>query len=259
MKKNLLFAAAAFIMLTTTSYRNSTEPEMVFVKGGTFIMGCSTYEQGNDCGGYESPNHQVRVSDFYIGKYEITQKQWKEIMGTDVHQQRDKANTSWPLRGEGDNYPMYYVSWYEVQEFISRLNARTGQNYRLPTEAEWEYAARGGNKSQGYTYSGSNIITDVAWCNENSGEKAHPVGRKQANELGIHDMNGNVSEWCYDWRDYYSSYPQTDPMGPWSGTFRVTRGGGWNCYSVHFRPFFRGAYWPVDRDSNLGFRLVRSK
>ena len=139
---------------SSPSRRHPGEPEMVFVQGGTFLMGC-TAEQGGDCDSDESPNHLVTVSDFYIGKYEVTQEQWEAVMGTSISQQRDKAGGS-SLYGVGVNYPMYYVSWHEVQEFISRLNALTGKQYRLPTEAEWEYAARGGNQSRGYKYSGSN-------------------------------------------------------------------------------------------------------
>ena len=237
--------------------RHSAEPEMVFVQGGTFIMGC-TSEQGNDCYGDEKPNHQVRLSDFYIGKYEVTQKQWREIMGSDIRQQRDKEGTTNSIYGEGDNYPVYYISWNEVQEFISRLNARTGKNYRLPTEAEWEYAARGGNKSRGYKYSGSNMPLDVAWYKDNSVSTAHPVDTKQPNELGIYNMSGNVREWCYDWYGAYSSASQTDPAGPSSGTYRVNCGGSWGVSAQFVRVSSRNYNTPDTRYSSIGFRLACS-
>lgn len=242
---------------SNTTNSNSDFVEMVFVEGGTFIMGC-TYEQGSDCYDDEKPNHQVTVSDFYIGKYEVTQRQWEEIMGTSVRQQRDKADASYPIRGEGSNYPMYYVSWHDVQEFITRLNARTGLHYRLPTEAEWEYAARGGSKSKGYKYSGSNILMEVAWCKDNSGETTHPVGTKQPNELGIYDMSGNVLEWCLDWYGNYSSVNQTDPSGSSSGTYRVNRGGSWGNFARNVRVSNRLNSTPSNRGIDMGFRLVRS-
>jgi formylglycine-generating enzyme required for sulfatase activity len=230
---------------------------MIEVQGGTFWMGCSS-EQGTDCRSDESPLHSVTVSDFYIGKYEVTQAQWKLIMGTTVRQQRDKADTGWPLRGEGDNYPMYYVSWNEAQEFISRLNAATGKNYRLLTEAEWEYAARGGNKSRGYKYSGNNNLYDVAWFSDNSDSKNHPIGTKSPNELDIYDMSGNVWEWCSDWYGTYPSSVQHDPIGASSGSARVIRGSSWNFSASYCRVAFRNDNSPDIRCNFLGFRLARS-
>ena len=219
------------------------EPEMVFVEGGTFLMG-------------------VTVSDFYISKYEITQGQWEAIMGTSIRQQRDKANPFHPICGEGSNYPMYYVSWNEVQEFISRLNSLTGKQYRLPTEAEWEYAARGGNKSKGYKYSGSNVIEQVAWYKiSDNYDLAHPVGSKQPNELGIYDMSGNVWEWCCDWYGTYGSDSQTNPVGPGSGSTRACRGGSWGVIATQCRVSYRFNLNTTDvRGGNdLGFRLVCPK
>jgi len=238
---------------------NEQIPEMVFVEGGTFSMGC-TNEQGSDCEKDEKPAHRVTIGDFYIGKYEITQKQWQSIMGTTVRQQRDKADASYPIKGEGDNYPMYYVSWNEVQEFISRLNTATGKQYRLPTEAEWEYAARGGSKSWGYKYSGSNTLDDVAWYDGNSGATTHAVGTKMPNELGIYDMSGNVWEWCSDWysENYYSNNTQTNPKGPLSGSGRVGRGGGWDSGARGVRVSNRCAYTPDFRSNDLGFLLASS-
>ena len=242
---------------SSPSRRHPGEPEMVFVQGGTFLMGC-TAEQGGDCVSYESPSHLVTVSDFYIGKYEVTQAQWEAVMGTSISQQRDKADKRFLLYGVGANYPMYYVSWDDVQEFISRLNALTGKQYRLPTEAEWEYAARGGNQSSGYKYSGSNFIEQVACFRDNSDIMAHPVGTKNPNELGIYDMSGNVREWCYDWYDSYSSAQQTNPTGPFSGLNRVCRGGNWRTDASYCRVSYRGSDTPTRRNYNLGFRLVLS-
>ena len=229
--------------------------EMVFVQGGTFWMGCDE-KYGDDCQEREKPQHRVTVSSFYIGKYEVTQKQWQKIMGTTIRQQRDKESKESSLRGEGDNYPMYYVSWNETQEFIRRLNATTGKQYRLPTEAEWEYAARGGLQSQGYKYSGSNNLSDVAWYNDNSGDSTHPVGTKQPNELGIYDMSGNVWEWCGDWFGNYSHSDLQDPNGSSSGSRRVDRGGSWHYGSEWCRVSARSNYGLNGRGYSLGFRLA---
>ena len=229
--------------------------EMVFVEGGTFEMGCNS-EMLDDCLDSEKPAHQVTLKDFYIGKYEVTQAQWYEIMGTDIRQQRDKAGEGWMIFGEGDNYPMYYVSWNEAQEFIKRLNDKTGKSYRLPTEAEWEYAARGGNQGHGYKYSGSNTIGESAWYLGNSDDMTHPVGMKKANELGIHDMSGNISEWVSDWYGSYNSNAQTDPKGPTVGSFRVLRNGGWTDDGSRARVLYRFRSDSNSRDFDLGFRLA---
>jgi len=177
------------------------EFEMVYVEGGTFTMG-GTSEQGSDAFDDEKPTHRVTLSAFHIGKYEVTQGLWREVMG---------SNPS--LNKAGDDYPVERVSWEDCQEFVRKLNARTGLKFRLPTEAEWEYAARGGRKSRGYKYSGSNSLGDVAWYEANSGGGTHPVGRKSPNELGLYDMSGNVWEWCQDWYGDYGSSSQTDPAG----------------------------------------------
>ena len=168
-----------------------------------------------------------------------------------------------PSRLKGDNLPVERVSWNKVKKFIKKLNQKTGKNYRLPTEAEWEYAARGGASTSSATatkYSGSNNIDDVAWYIDNSGSKTHAVGRKQANELGIYDMSGNVWEWCSDWygKDYYSKSPKSNPKGPGSGQRRVLRGGCWYNYSNYCQVAFRD--WRSYFKSNhffLGFRIVR--
>ncbi|MDR0604460.1 MAG: formylglycine-generating enzyme family protein [Bacteroidales bacterium] len=216
------------------------EIEMVYVQGGTFNMG------SNDGNSNEQPVHQVTLSSYYISKYEITQAQWKAVMGNN------------PSYFKGDNLPVEQVSWDDVQEFISRLNAATGEQYRLPTEAEWEYAARGGQQSNRYSYSGSNNVNDVAWYSSNSDNKTHAVGTKQANELGIYDMSGNVWEWCYDWYGTYSASAQHDPMGASSGSYRVRRGGSWFSNAADCRVSFRSYASPGLRYYYLGFRVACS-
>ena len=217
--------------------------EMVYVAGGTFTMG-ATAEQGSDADSDEKPTHSVTVSDFYIGKYEVTQAQWKAVMGSN------------PSYFKGDNLPVENVSWNDIQEFIKKLNAQTGKRFRLPTEAEWEYAARGGNQSKGYKYSGSNSIDDVAWYTDNSSSKTHPVGQKTPNELGIYDMSGNVYEWCQDWKGSYSSSSQTNPTGPSSGSGRVLRGGSWSISAWSCRVSYRFSDYPDPRLDGGGFRLA---
>ena len=157
-----------------------------------------------------------------------------------------------------DQCPVERVSWEDVQEFLRRLNARTGQNYRLPTEAEWEFAARGGNNSRGYQYAGSNNLGDVAWYKENAGGKTHPVSQKSPNELGLYDMSGNVWEWCQDWFGLYSSSAQTNPTGPSTGSSRIFRGGSWNLDPQSCRVDLRDDYDPGIRYSYVGFRLART-
>ena len=217
--------------------------DMVYVKGGTFQMGA--LEDDDESYNREKPAYEVTLSDYYIGKYEVTQGLWKAVMGSN------------PSRStEGDNYPVENVSWNDVQEFIAKLNELTGRKFALPTEAQWEYAARGGVKTQGYKYSGSNDIDEVAWYYENSENSTHPVGAKKANELGIYDMSGNVDEWCLDWYDDYDSEAQTNPAGPETDSFRVLRGGCWyfNAWSC------RVSNWTYSnqsiRNDFFGFRLV---
>ena len=217
--------------------------DMIYVKGDTFTMG-ATAKQDSDAESDEKPTHSVTLSDYYIGKYEVTQAQWRAVMGSN------------PSIWKGDNLPVEDVSWNDIQEFIKKLNAQTGKRFRLPTEAEWEYAARGGNQSKGYKYSGSNKIKDVAWYDRTSRGKPHPVGQKTPNELGIYDMSGNVREWCQDWYGDYSSDAQTNPTGPSSGSYRVLRGGSWNYYARFCRVSHRNLNNPDLRISNCGFRLV---
>jgi formylglycine-generating enzyme required for sulfatase activity len=219
-----------------------TEPDFVYVSGGKFTMG-STGEQGNYFYNDEKPAHQVKLRGFYLCKYEVTQAQWKEVMGYN------------PSEFKGDSLPVERVNWYDTQRFIKKLNAKTGKKYRLPTEAEWEYAARGSTKSSGYVFSGSNAETDVAWYWHNA-LTTHPVGTKQANELGIYDMSGNVYEWCSDWYDAYSSSSQTDPQGASQGLCRVSRGGSWVSSARYLRVSFRLEFKPDDRRNYIGFRLA---
>ena len=164
-----------------------------------------------------------------------------------------------PSYFKGDNLPVEKVSWNDCQEFISKLNSLTGRKFRLPTEAEWEYAARGGKKRRGYQYSGSSNITDVAWYDGNSGSKTHPVGTKQANELGIYDMSGNVYEGCLDWYGSYSSSSQTNPTGADSGSSRVIRGGCWDGFARFCRLSYRGRIPPYICSYYLGLRLALSE
>ena len=224
--------------------------EIVLVRGGTFTMGC-TPVKGRDCHNNEGPAHQVSLTDFHIGKYEVTQAQWLAVMGSN------------PSKFSGcDSCPVENISWIDVQDFLSKLNSMTGKRYRLPTEAEWEYAARGGNQSRGYVFSGGSTyrsLDGVAWYGYNSDEKTHPVGQKLANELGLYDMSGNVDEWCQDWEGDYSSGSQTNPRGPSSGSYRILRGGSWDSTSIGPRVTHRN-YLSPDSDftglSKIGFRLA---
>ena len=233
--------------------------KMILVEDGTFQMG-ATSEQGDDYDSNEKPVHSVTLDSYYIAECEITQAQWRAIMGTTVYQQRDKRDSTLLVRGVGDNHPMYYVSWEEAQEFCQKLSKLTGKEYALPTEAQWEYAARGGNKSRGYKYSGSNTIDAVAWYAGNSNDETHPVKQKQPNELGLYDMSGNVWEWCSDWYGDYSSLDQTNPTGPSSGSYyRVGRGDGWydSSNGWYSRVSSRGYNYPSYYSYDVGFRVVR--
>jgi formylglycine-generating enzyme required for sulfatase activity len=249
-------ADAAGAAKDTTLYMGTTETgwnvplEMVFVPGGTFTMGC-TPEQGNDCKDDEKPAHSVAVSSFYIGKYEVMQDQWMLLMGKDPSFHYYK-NPHWPVEN---------VSWDDAQEFIKRLNIMTGKKYRLPTEAEWEYAARGGSASKGFKYSGGNRISDVQKKRPTKkGEEklGHPSGNYVPNELGIYHMSGSVWEWVNDWYGGYGGEPQTDPAGQPSGKRRVVRGGSWYSGPKDDRVSSRSAAAPGSRDSDRGFRLVLS-
>ena len=226
-----------------TFYANGVPFDMVEVRGGTFRMG-ATSEQGRDAESNEKPVHSVTLSGYYIGKTDVTQALWKAVMGNN------------PSHFKGDNLPVEWVSWNDCQEFIRKLNALTGQNFRLPTEAEWEFACRGGNNSRGYKYSGSNYIDDVAWYAGNSGIETQPVAAKSPNELGIYDMSGNVWELCSDWFDSYSSSSQYNPTGPFSGSRRVLRGCSWDFGAWFCRVSHRGYAHPATRHHDRGLRLA---
>ena len=261
-----LYATNTYIMELELNYNNQTtidnneefqifpdlpKTEMVFVQGGTFTMGC-TDEQGNDCDEDEKPAHQVTLSDYYIGKYEVIQGLWKKIMGS------NPSN----FKNCGDDCPVENVSWDDCQEFISKLNQLTGKRFRLPTEAEWEYAARGGREVAGNIqlqtlYAGSNALGEVAWYNKNSDGKTHTVGTKKPNDLGLYDMSGNVWEWCNDWYGDYNSSAVKNPLGPSTKSDRVVRGGSWdysgnNC-RVSNHEYLNNGY---RNTYNLGLRLV---
>ena len=259
MKKYYFFVFVLFFSVqangqvnsASSSFSNYTENanrlnlEMIAVTRGVFTIGC-TPEQGNDCRDAEKPAHLADLSDFFIGKYEVTQAQWKAVMGEN------------PSNNKGDNLPVEQVSWNDVQEFISKLNVLTGKQYRLPTEAEWEFAARGGISSKNYKYSGSNTANDVAWIGSNSARTTHPVGTKIPNELGIHDMSGNVMEWCNDWLGQYTNIGKVNPKGANSGTHRVGRGGSWGSAERVVRVSARSGNTPDSRAMNIGFRLACS-
>ena len=231
---------------------NGVSFKMVKVKGGTFTMG-ATSEQGNDPLNNEKPAHEVTLSDYMISETEVTQELWNAVMGSN------------PSHFIGDlQRPVENVSWEDCLEFIDKLNSQTGKSFRLPTEAEWEYAARGANKSKGYKYSGSNTIDDVAWydvISYNLGESSpdygtHAVKTKLPNELGLYDMSGNVREWCYDLFGSYSSNAQTNPKGQSSGSFRVLRGGSWYLNAWFCRVSYRYGYYPDLRSDDVGLRLA---
>ena len=230
----------------TIPVKDGVSIEMIKVEAGTFMMGATPEMEFPDDD--EKPVHQVTLTnDYYIGKYEVTQALWQTVMESN------------PSSFKGNNLPVEQVSWNDCQEFIGKLNSITGRKFRLPTEAEWEYAARGGKKSRGYQYSGSSNISDVAWYNGNSGSKTHLVGTKQANELGLYDMCGNVLEWCQNWYGSYVSSSQTNPTGAVSGSYRVIRGGSWYSSARFCRSSCRDSGTPGIRNSRLGLRLVLSE
>ncbi len=229
----------------------SPEPvstEMVFVKGGCFDMG-DIFGEGHDS---EKPVHKVCVNDFLIGKYEVTQELWKSIMGN---------NPSF-FSSCGVACPVENVSWNDVQEFIRKLNDKTGKSYRLPTEAEWEFAARSGGMKEKYAGTNSDIdLERYAWYDFNSNKATHPVGQKEPNSLGLYDMSGNVWEWVSDWSSitYYKISPRDNPQGPSSGGNRVCRGGSWDSVPQLLRTAYRRSLAPVYKDSRRGFRLLLTK
>ena len=271
--KAILPMRAKFCPICGRPLQGNTEPskqtftvkgvafKMIKVEGGTFSMG-ATSEQSSDAFDYEKPVHSVTLSDYYIGETEVTQELWQAVMGSN------------PSYFEGnDQRPVERVSWTDCQEFINKLNRLTGKKFRLPTEAEWEYAARGGKYSRGYKYSGSNNADEVAWYWRNSGDeylsgdrnrytifanncKTHPVKTKKANELGLYDMSGNVEEWCNDCYEDYQINSQTNPTGPSKGENRVVRGGCWNINVRNVRVSDRFGGTPTVRCNDVGLRLA---
>ena len=216
---------------------------MVRVDGGTFVMG-GTCEQSGEAFGDEKPPHKVTLQSFSIGRYPITQDQWKAVMGTN------------PSFFNGGDHPVENVSWYDCQAFVKKLNQLTGKQFRLPTEAEWEYAARGGKYSRNNPFSGAPIPDIVGWYDENSDNSTHEVGQKSPNELGLYDMSGNVWEWVQDWKGKYCAEDQVNPIGPEFGYEKVCRGGGWNKEYNKCRVSYRGDFQPDLRYRSLGLRIV---
>lgn len=252
MSRKLLFLALATTMaLSVNAQKDATIPpviqqlidNMVLVEGGTFMMG-GTAEQGAEASEYEFPIHEVTVSSFYIGKYEVTQEEWEAVMGEN------------PSRFPNPKHPVDQVSYRDCQKFIRKLSRIAKKRFRMPTEAEWEFAARGGKLSKGYKYAGSNDIKEVAWLFENSNNGTQDVGLKKPNELGLYDMSGNVWEWCNDLLGNYSYAQQKNPVGAYSGTFYVFRGGSWVNEPWYARVSMRNGNQPRVRGVNLGLRLA---
>jgi formylglycine-generating enzyme required for sulfatase activity len=278
---SLLFSDVKSITIRSGS--SSTQTDLVQVAGGTFQMG------SNDANDGASPPHSITLGAFYIDKTEITYEKWTEVRTWGLtHGYTDLVTGTNGYRGTTNN-PVTTVNWYDVLKWCNARSEkdgltpvyytsntlaivyRTGQldlaadavkwtanGYRLPTEAEWEFAARGGTKSQGYAYSGSNAVDTVAWYSGNAGSSTHPVGKKGANELGLNDMSGNAWEWCWDLYGSYSASAQTDPKGSTSGSYRVTRGGSYDYKESFCRVAYRQNYWtPTDRVDRFGFRCVQ--
>lgn len=248
----LLVAVVSLAAQNSKTYTvNGVSFKMILVQGGSFTMGC-TSEQGSDCFSDEKPSHSVTLSDFWMGETEVTQALWKAVMGNN------------PSGFTGDNLPVESVSWDDCQNFIKKLNSQlsgvipSDWRFALPTEAQWEYAARGGKNKSYYKYAGSNSVGDVAWYPDNSNSKTHTVKSKKPNALGLYDMSGNVFEWCADWSSasYYGVSAVGDPKGPSSGTNRVVRGGSYYNESAWCRVSRRGSKSADARHNNFGFRIV---
>lgn len=226
--------------------------EMIPVESGTFLMGAQKdlSERDNyDEYAYpiESPVHSVTINAYYIGKFEVTQAQWFAAMGNN------------PSSVQGDNLPVENITWEQVQEFITRLNQMSGKNFRLPTEAEWEFAAKGGKKTNNYKYSGFSVLAACGWYYSNSESTIHEIGSKYPNELGIYDMSGNVREWCNDWFANYPTYAENNPQGPSSGNLKINRGGSWTTSAINCRNSYRHTDFPNEASNDLGFRLALSE
>lgn len=250
---NLLVREASRVRTFTV---NGVSFRMIMVEKGTFSMG-ATADQGADANAYSKPVHKVTLTkNFFMLETEVTQALWKAVMGEEENPSSFAGN---------DNLPVENVSWNNCQSFIQALNNIVNEqidnpdlavHFRLPTEAEWEYAARGGKYSASYRYSGSNTVGDVAWCGYETGYMTHAVAQKQKNELGLYDMSGNVWEWCNDWFGSYKSSDQTDPQGATSGSGKIIRGGAWSGEEDYCRVSYRSLYSPGSRSSDIGFRLA---
>ena len=238
---------------TETAY--GMKLEMVYVEGGTFKMG-GTEDQGEDVQDNELPVRSVRLNSFYIGKFVITQDQWERVMGTNVREQWEKAELNLGISEEGPDFPMYYISWNEATAFCEKLSEASGKKYVLPTEAQWEYAARGGRKDVPGRFSGSDNLLEVAWSYEDTVRRLQKVGLKKPNELGLYDMSGNVYEFCADYYDLYNPEDTDNPQGAPSSPYRVTRGGSYIDKPLRCRVAYRGTPTPTFSATNIGFRIV---
>ncbi|MDR1490003.1 MAG: formylglycine-generating enzyme family protein [Desulfovibrio sp.] len=243
-----LSGGAYSVQAAEKTYTNRIGMEFILIPSGSFTMGAD--KNFEDAGNDETPQHRVSISKpFYLGKYEVTQEQWTAVMGGN------------PSEFKGRSNPVEQVCWDEVQVFIQRLNRQEGHSrYRLPTEAEWEYAARAGTSSAYSFGDDADSLGRYAWYEGNSGGKTHPVGQNEPNAWGLYDMHGNVWEWVQDWygERYYSSSPGSDPRGPSSGSYRVNRGGYWNSGAGYCRLAHRNGSMPDTHRSDIGFRLALS-
>lgn len=229
--------------------------KMVRIDGGTFLMGrqkddpsAANYDTESQDG--EFPTHNVTLSAYSLGTYEVTQYEWAVVMG---------SSGDWTAGyGLGGNYPVYNIRYTDALLFIEKINGWTGLSFRLPTEAEWEYAARGGNDTHAYPYSGSDDLASVAWYKDNADYTAHEVGSKRANELGLYDMSGNVCEWCSDYYGFYAAGSQTNPQGAGTGTERVVRGGSFCYLGKHCKCAARDHFDEEGHSIGIGFRLAMS-
>lgn len=234
---------------------NGVSFNMIKVQGGTFTIGATSEQESENPWDDERPAHEVTVGDYMIGETAVTQALWEAVMGTTIQEQSKKGTLGSSLRGVGANYPMYHISWDDCQEFVAKLSQLTGKTFRLPTEAEWEYAARGGNHGKGFKYAGSDTLGDVAWHDDGQTFETSPVAQKHPNELGLYDMSGNVWEWCQDWYINYG-VELTPAMLKSAGMSHVTRGGSWNRAPRFCRVSVRGHSTPNERVNYVGLRVV---
>ena len=234
---------------------NGVSFNMIKVQGGTFTIGATPEQESENPWDDERPAHKVAVTDYMIGETPVTQALWEAVMGVSIQEQCKKGTLGSSLRGVGTNYPMYHISWDDCQEFVARLSQQTGKTFRLPTEAEWEFAARGGNQGKGFKYAGSDTLGDVAWHDDGQTFETSPVAQKQPNELGLYDMSGNVWEWCQDWYINYG-VELTPAMLKSAGMSHVTRGGSWNRAPRFCRVSVRGHSTPNERVNYVGLRVV---